>query len=110
DQHEALTFQWWGGPFLISLNLILDTAVLWGLDALGLHLPKLAIVISAAIAFGLYYAGYEGLHYLMHKPSIRFIERTGFFKFLEKHHQIHHVHMDRNLNVFLPIADFVLGT
>jgi len=110
EQHEALTFQWWGGPFLISLNLILDAGVLWGLDALGLHLPKLAILITVAVAFGLYYAGYEGFHYLMHKPSIPFIERSAFFRFLKKHHQIHHVHMDRNLNVLLPVADLLLGT
>src|SRR5262249_25622222 len=54
--------------------------------------------------------GYEGFHYLMHKPSIPFIERSAFFRFLKKHHQIHHVHMDRNLNVLLPVADLLLGT
>jgi hypothetical protein len=109
EQHEALHFQWWGGPFLIALNVIPWGGALWGVGHL-IQIPVLAMVTAIAVAFVLYYAGYEGLHYLMHKPSVPFIERLGFFRFLEKHHRIHHVHMDRNLNVLLPIADFLLGT
>src|SRR5206468_12819378 len=76
----------------------------------GIDLPILAMLSGVVVAFGLYYTGYEGFHYLMHKPSIPFIERLGFFQFLKRHHRIHHVHMDRNLNVLLPIADFLLRT
>ena len=110
EQHEALTFQWWGGPFLIVLNMIPWVALLWGLKAVGIDLPRMVMLITAAVTFGLYYAGYEGLHYLMHKPTIPFIERWGYFQFLKRHHRIHHVQMDRNLNVLLPVADFLLGT
>ena len=110
EQHEALHFQWWGGPFLILLNMIPWVGVGIGLGWLGLKLPVMAMTITGASAFGLYYAGYEGFHYLMHKPSIPFLERRRFFQFLKRHHRIHHVHMDRNLNVLLPLADFMLGT
>ena len=110
EQHEALTFQWWGGPLLIVLNMLPWAALLWGLGAAGVALPKVAMLITASVTFGLYYVGYEGFHYLMHKPSIPVVERAAFFQFLKRHHRIHHVHMDRNLNVFLPIADFLLGT
>jgi sterol desaturase/sphingolipid hydroxylase (fatty acid hydroxylase superfamily) len=39
-----------------------------------------------------------------------FIERSRPFQFIKRHHRIHHVHMNRNLNVLLPLADLVLGT
>ena len=64
----------------------------------------------AAGVFLLYYIGYEGLHYLMHKPTFPWIERSRYFKFLERHHRIHHFQMDRNLNVLVPVADFLLGS
>jgi sterol desaturase/sphingolipid hydroxylase (fatty acid hydroxylase superfamily) len=64
----------------------------------------------AAGAPGLYYIGYERFHFLMHKPSIPWIERWRCFRFLKRHHRIHHFQMDRNLNVLLPVADFLLGS
>ena len=67
-------------------------------------------LITFAAVMSLYYAGYEGLHALMHKPTVPFIERSRFFQFIKRHHRIHHVHMNRNLNVLLPLADLVLGT
>jgi hypothetical protein len=110
EQHEALHFQWWGGPFLILLNVIPWAAVGIALGGLGIKLPVLAMTLGVVVAFAIYYAGYEGFHYLMHKPSIPWLERRAFFQFLKRHHRIHHVQMDRNLNVLLPIADFFLGT
>jgi sterol desaturase/sphingolipid hydroxylase (fatty acid hydroxylase superfamily) len=68
------------------------------------------MLASGVITFLLYYVGYEGFHYLMHRPSVPFVERSRWFRFLERHHRIHHVHMDRNLNVLFPLADAVLGT
>ncbi|TMQ72875.1 MAG: hypothetical protein E6K80_01575 [Candidatus Eisenbacteria bacterium] len=109
EQEEALTFQWWGGPFLVLLNVVPWAATLWILSSFGVHVSLLVLLIPTAV-LGLYYAGYEGFHYLMHKPSIPFVERRRVFQFLKRHHRIHHVHMDRNLNVLLPIADLVLGT
>lgn len=57
-----------------------------------------------------YYCAYEGFHYLMHKPRIAWIERSRAFRFIERHHRIHHSHMGRNFNVVLPLADLCLGT
>jgi hypothetical protein len=110
EQHEALTFQWWGGPLLIAINCLPWAAVAWTLGAFGVTVPWVAFLVGFAATMAVYYAGYEGFHYLMHKPSIPVIERSGFFQFLKRHHRIHHVHMDRNLNVLLPLADWVLGT
>ena len=110
EQHEALTFAWWGGPVLIAIGLAPWVLLTWGLSALGVGLPYLSFLIAFASASILYYIGYEGFHYLMHKPSIPFIERSRVFLFLKRHHRIHHVRMNRNLNVLVPIADLLLGT
>lgn len=110
EQHEALSFAWWGGPTLIAINVIPWALAAWGLSAAGVALPYLALLLVHVSAFVLYYIGYEGFHYLMHKPTFPAIERSRFFRFIERHHRIHHIHMDRNLNVLIPIADLCLGT
>ena len=110
EQHEALSFQWWGGPVLVAINTALWALVALALRAMGVELPYLAFVITFAATMSVYYAGYESLHFLMHKPSFPFIERSRPFQFIKRHHRIHHVHMNRNLNVLLPLADLVLGT
>ena len=110
EQHEALTFEWWGGPTLIAINMIPWALAAWGLHAAGVALPFLAILIAAAAVIALYYAGYEGLHFLMHKPTIPLIEHSRPFQFLKRHHRIHHMKMNRNLNVLFPLADLLLGT
>lgn len=110
EQHEALHFQWWGGPFLVFLNALPWALIGLGLGAFNIRLPWPAFVIGFAGCMMLYYVGYEGFHYLMHKPSIKWVEGLGYFQFLKKHHRIHHIHMDRNLNVLLPLADLCLGT
>lgn len=110
EQHEALHFMWWGGPLLIAINCVPWAILSFVLNARGLELPYLAFLITFASLFALYYAGYEGLHYLMHKPSIPFVENSRYFQFIKRHHRIHHVYMNRNLNVLLPLADLMLGT
>jgi hypothetical protein len=110
EQEEALHFQWWGGPILIAINLVPWALLSWGLAARGVQFPYVAFLASFAATNVAYYVGYESLHYFMHKPRVDFIERSKWFQFLKRHHRIHHVHMNRNLNVLLPLADLLLGT
>jgi hypothetical protein len=110
EQHEALHFAWWGGPTLIAIGLLPWVLLSWGLHASGVALPYVTYLVSFGVASVLYYIGYEGFHYLMHKPMLPFIERSRVFQFLKRHHRIHHVRMNRNLNVLVPLADLVLGT
>ena len=110
EQEEALGFQWWGGPVLIAINVVPWLAAAWALAAAGVALPYAAFVIALAATIALYYAGYEGLHHLMHKPRMPLIENSRYFQFIKRHHRIHHFEMDRNLNVLLPLADLCLGT
>jgi sterol desaturase/sphingolipid hydroxylase (fatty acid hydroxylase superfamily) len=45
----------------------------------------------------------------MHKPEQRFFADYPVFKYLARHHYLHHVHGNTNYNVVLPLADYVLG-
>jgi hypothetical protein len=111
EQEEALTFQWWGGPLLIAINVVPWTCAWWPLRATAVPLSLLiACLISVVVTLSLYYVAYEGFHYLMHRPKIAWIERSPLFRFLERHHRIHHIHMGKNFNVVVPFADLVLGT
>ncbi|HLQ66539.1 MAG TPA: hypothetical protein VK123_04810 [Candidatus Limnocylindrales bacterium] len=110
EQHEALTFSWWAGPVLIAINTAPWALIAWIFRASGMVLPHVAFLVTFAATMGIYYLGYEGTHFLMHKPTFAWIERSRPFRFIERHHRIHHVRMNRNLNVLLPLADLVLGT
>ena len=108
EQEEALSFQWWGGPILVSLNCIP-----WAIVALltrGTGYPGWTVVATIGATIFVYYIAYEGLHHLMHKPAIPWIERAGFFRFIKNHHRLHHVYMGKNFNVVLPLADLFMGT
>ena len=110
EQHEALTFMWWGGPLLIAISVAPWAILAIVLHVSGFALPYLAFLVTFAAVTALYYVGYESMHFLMHMPSVPIVERTRVFEFIKRHHRIHHVHMNRNLNVLLPLADLVLGT
>jgi len=108
EQEEALTFQWWGGPMLVAINMIP-----WALLAYLLRkteFPGWAVMGMIGAVILVYYFAYEGFHYLMHKPTFPWIERSRLFRFLERHHRLHHVYMGKNFNVVLPLADLCLGT
>ena len=107
DEHtkqdeEHLTFAWWNAPLLLALHAPL-AALAWFLGGW----PAAGGFVASMAA---YYALYEYLHYCMHVPKGRAFERTRFFRFVNEHHRLHHVHYLKNLNVVVPIADFVLGT
>jgi hypothetical protein len=53
--------------------------------------------LLAAASFALY----EYTHYCMHDPKGRWIERLKIFKWLDRHHRIHHLDPRSNLNVVM---------
>jgi hypothetical protein len=100
---ETIPMAWWNGPVIILIGLLPVSAVAW---ALG----QWAIVPGAAACFAAYYGAYEYMHWCMHLPKWRRIERSRLFRRLNGHHLLHHRYMHKNFNVVLPLADLLLGT
>jgi hypothetical protein len=101
-EKKNISMDWWSLPlFIVTL------APAFVLMQFITHIPTFWGGIAAVVV---YYAIYEGLHYLMHVPGRFWIEKTRFFQFVKEHHRIHHKYMLKNLNVFFPLADVVMGT
>ena len=69
-----------------------------------------SILAGATVASAGYYGAYEYMHWCMHLPKKRNIERSGIYFRLNGHHLLHHRYMHKNFNVVLPLADLILGT
>ena len=50
------------------------------------------------------------IHLEMHQPANRPFGRWAAFKFVARHHYLHHRYPDKNFNVALPVGDFLFGT
>lgn len=102
DKH-TIPMAWWNGPVLVAATTLPSIPVWW----LGGSWSVIAIV---GIVCAVYYCAYEYLHWCMHLPKKRIVERSGIFFRLNGHHLLHHRYMNRNFNVVLPLADLLLGT
>lgn len=102
DKH-TIPMAWWNGPVLVLLSQAPALALAWATGYWGL-------VAGSLLAFSAYYATYEYLHWCMHLPRRRALERSGVFFRLNGHHILHHRYMHKNFNVVLPLADWCLGT
>lgn len=50
------------------------------------------------------------VHLEMHKPEQRLFSHWPAYKFLARHHWMHHKHPDKNFNVVFPLFDYIFGT
>ncbi len=101
DMHEV-RFAIWNAPLLIGLH----APLLWLLG----RATGWPILVPGLLAMTVYYTLYESLHWCMHVPKGRRIEKTAVFRWLSAHHRAHHRRHDTNLNVVFPLADFLFGT
>jgi hypothetical protein len=102
DKH-TIPMAWWNGPALIAMSLLPFLAV-------SLLTGHWGIICGGALSISLYYGAYEYMHWCMHLPRKRNVERSGIFFRLNGHHLLHHRYMGRNFNVVFPLADLCLGT
>jgi len=104
SDQSTVPMAWWNAPLLMVLHVPLALLVGWLVG------HPVAIAIGALSALAAYYATYEYIHWCMHIPRQRPIERSGIFFRLNGHHLLHHRYMGKNFNVVFPLADAVLGT
>jgi hypothetical protein len=93
---------WWNGPALILVGCVPFAAMA--------ALSSWWLLLGAFVCACAYYGTYEYLHWCMHKPKRRLVERSGIFFLLNGHHLLHHRYMHKNFNVVLPLADLCLNT
>jgi hypothetical protein len=105
----TVTMAWWNAPALIAFNVPVVSGVSWAIFRLG-SAGFWGASAGALLAMACYYATYETLHWCMHVPKERWIQRTRLFRFLDDHHRMHHKRPNRNLNVVFPLADWILRT
>jgi hypothetical protein len=99
---RTVPMAWWNAPVIWLLHVGPVLGLQW--------LIGLPIAWGTFFALISYYGAYEYMHWCMHIPRKRNIERSGIFFRLNGHHLLHHRYMGKNFNVVLPIADTILGT
>jgi hypothetical protein len=100
---KTIPMAWWNGPVLVALCQIPFAFISW-------KMGSFAVITGSFISCAAYYCAYEYMHWCMHLPRKRNIERSGIYFRLNGHHLLHHRYMHKNFNVVLPLADLCLGT
>ena len=103
EDKKTIPMAWWNGPVLVFCAVIPFLILSWLARRWG-------IACGAFLGCGAYYGAYEYMHWCMHLPRKRNIERSGIFFRLNGHHLLHHRYMHKNFNVVFPLADLCLGT
>jgi hypothetical protein len=99
---KTVPMAWWNAPVMWAIHIGPVLGLQW--------LIGKPIAWGTFVAMVGYYAAYEYLHWCMHIPRKRNIERSGIFFRLNGHHLLHHRYMGKNLNVVLPLWDLIFGT
>lgn len=100
---KTIPMAWWNGPVLVACTQVpfLIASVILG---------NYWFLLGSFIAGAAYYGTYEYIHWCMHLPKKRKLEKSWIFFRLNGHHLLHHRYMHKNFNVVLPLADLLLGT
>jgi hypothetical protein len=102
DDKDLILFEWWQAPLLLAVH----APVIWGVAVA----TDIAVFWGGMAALAVYYGLYEYLHWCMHNPTGRRIERTRLFRYLDAQHRLHHRIWRANFNVVLPVGDLIFGT
>ena len=70
--------------------------------------PVFAVTVTLETALFLFL--FVHVHDAVHHPGLSPLERFRWFRFLDRHHYVHHVDTEANTNFLLPLADLSLGT
>ncbi len=110
EDKRKIRMAWWNGPVLLVIGMIPFVAISIVLARAGLW-AECWIVSGTGVAISLgYYGAYEYFHWCMHLPKQRRVESSWLFMHMNGHHLLHHRNWKKNLNVVLPVADWLFGT
>jgi hypothetical protein len=66
-----------------------------------------SVVVTSVIISDLLVRVHDAIHY---PGQFKFVEAQPWYPFIDRHHFIHHVDMEANVNFLLPLADWCYGT
>jgi hypothetical protein len=66
-----------------------------------------SLVVANVVIADLVVRVHDAIHY---PDRNRWLQGRGWFRFLDRHHFIHHVDASANVNFLLPLADWLFGT
>jgi len=101
---------WWNFLIIVPVGSIPYACVAAPFAFFGLWAVALTIYITGTCVALAYYFVYEYIHWCMHLPRGRQLELWPIFQWLLRHHRIHHLLFNKNLNVVLPFADWLFGS
>lgn len=96
---------WWM-QFAIYLTVGIPLAMIPSWLFTGNALFAISATVSGFICCYMFIEVHDRMHY----PSDSWMERMGWFKFLNRHHYIHHIDESANLNFMLPFCDWAFGS
>ncbi len=91
--------------FYMAIGVVCIWTPVWLLTHNVLFLAS--IIVTSAVLSDLFVRVHDAIHY---PGQFRLIEAQPWFRFIERHHFIHHVDMEANINFLLPLADWCYGT
>lgn len=109
DDADKIRFVWWQGIALVIFGGIPFWIVAW---VVGQKTTEAGVTFAGVsfVVFLLYYLAFEVLHSWMHNPTGRFFESWAVFRSIDRRHLLHHRYQSHNLNVVVPLADWIFDT
>jgi hypothetical protein len=91
--------------FYMAIGFVFILTPAWWLTRSALFSGT--VVVSLAVLSDLFVRVHDAIHY---PGQFKLVEAQPWFPFIDRHHFIHHVDMEANVNFLLPLADWCYGT
>jgi len=91
--------------FYMGLSVVLAWLPAWRIS----HNPAfiVGVIGGTTVISNLFIVVHDAIHF---PRRHRFMEAQRWFRFLDRHHYIHHVDNEANVNFLLPLGDLLFGT
>lgn len=90
--------------FYLSFGIVFLFVPMWALTSNPVFVASFVATILALCFLFL------RVHDVIHHPADRWMERQRWFRFLNRHHYVHHIDTGANTNFLLPLCDGLFGT
>lgn len=78
--------------------------------SLGLAFLSTIAAVMFPLVVCIHHVLWNQIHLEMHKPTGRFFSSWAAYRYVARHHFLHHRHPDKNFNVAFPVGDWLFRT